>query len=84
MKDVFVLSLTLLAFCGCGEREVKSMIIEPHPPAKVENASSCHLHFSKEGSLQETAIQGARISDECSLNEKEFQDYAKQELTEKN
>lgn len=82
MKNILVSILTLLAFCSCGEREVKKMIIEPHPPTAIANAASCDLHFSKSASLKETAIKAARISEECGLNDKEFEEFIKQELTE--
>jgi len=80
MKKFFALGLTLLVFCSCGEHEVKRMIIEPHPPSKVENATSCHLHFAKNASLKEAAIQAAQISDECSFNEEEFRKFTEFEL----
>lgn len=80
MNKSSVISLLFVILCGCGEHEVKRMIIEPHPPLPVASTSSCHLQFSKEVSLKEAAIQAARISEECSFNDKDFEVFAEQEL----
>ncbi|MCC2679928.1 MAG: hypothetical protein K0R29_2504 [Pseudobdellovibrio sp.] len=78
MKRFLILCLFLQ---GCGEREVKKMIIEPDPPLQQTVAlKECHLHFDKNAELAKIAGQASQISEECAFSQSEFEAFSEAEL----
>ncbi len=67
MNKLLFFSIFIL---GCGEREVKKLIIEPDPPAPVVQApADCQVKFNKQIDLRGIAEQAASATELCNLTE---------------
>jgi hypothetical protein len=61
-------------FSGCGEPEVKRVIMQPSPQPQAVPAKpvSCGLKFSEGASLKQIAIEAVKMADECHLDESQM------------